>query len=57
MRVPLSLADLADATGLTGGFGDVLHALRQRQPGHDPGRVAVELRLDAVELRLDIATP
>lgn len=33
------LADVADATGLTGGFGEALAGLRQRQGGHDPGRV------------------
>jgi hypothetical protein len=33
------LADLADATGLTDGFTDALGVLRQRQGGHDPGRV------------------
>ena len=37
------LADLADATGLTGAFGEALAGLRQRQGGHDPGRVAVDL--------------
>jgi hypothetical protein len=30
------VADLADATGLTAGFGDVLAGLRQRDTGHDP---------------------
>ncbi len=37
------LTDVADATGLTGGFGEALAGLRQRQGGHDPGRVAVDL--------------
>jgi hypothetical protein len=37
------LADLADATGLTSAFGEALAGLRQRQGGHDPGRVAVDL--------------
>jgi Transposase DDE domain group 1 len=37
------LADLADATGLTCGFGEALAGLRQRRSGHDPGRVAVDL--------------
>ncbi len=37
------LADVAEVTGLTGGFGDVLAGLRQRQSGHDPGRIAVDL--------------
>jgi hypothetical protein len=36
------LADVADATGLTGEFGNALAGLRQRQSGHDPGRVAAE---------------
>jgi hypothetical protein len=37
------LADLADATGLTGAFSDALAGLRVRQGGHDPGRVAVDV--------------
>jgi hypothetical protein len=37
------LADLADATGLTGGISDALAGLRVRQSGHDPGRIAVDL--------------
>jgi hypothetical protein len=37
------LADLADATGLTGAFSDALAPLRVRQGGHDPGRVAVDV--------------
>jgi hypothetical protein len=37
------LADLADATGLTDGFGDALGSLRQRRGRHDPGRVAVDV--------------
>jgi len=37
------LSDVADATGLTAAFGEALAALRQRQSGHDPGRVAVDL--------------
>jgi hypothetical protein len=37
------VADVAEATGLTGRFGDVLAVLRQRRGGHDPGRVAVDL--------------
>jgi hypothetical protein len=37
------LADLADATGLTEGFGDALGSARQRRGRHDPGRVAVDL--------------
>ncbi|WTE46073.1 IS1380 family transposase [Streptomyces sp. NBC_01622] len=37
------LADLADATGLTGSLSNALHRLRPRGTGHDPGRVAVDL--------------
>lgn len=37
------LADLADVTGLTGGFSDALSGLRRRDAGHDPGRVAVDV--------------
>jgi Transposase DDE domain group 1 len=37
------LADLADTTGLTAAFGDALAGLRQRDTGHDPGRVAIDL--------------
>lgn len=37
------LADLADATGLTQAFSDALAGLRQREAGHDPGRVAVDV--------------
>jgi hypothetical protein len=36
------LADPADATGLTSAFGQALAGLRQRQGGHDPGRIAVD---------------
>ena len=37
------LADIAEATGLTSGFGDALAGLRQRRPVHEPGRVAVDV--------------
>ncbi|MFD8787224.1 IS1380 family transposase [Kitasatospora sp. NPDC059599] len=37
------LADLPDATSLTGAFSDALHRMRPRGTGHDPGRVAVDL--------------
>lgn len=37
------LADIADTTGLTRQFQDALAGLRQRQRGHDPGRIAVDL--------------
>jgi len=37
------LADLGDATGLTGAFGDALAESRTRGGGHDPGQVAADL--------------
>ena len=37
------VADLAEAAGLTRTFGDALAELRQRQSGHDPGRIAVDV--------------
>lgn len=37
------LVDLADVTGLTSAFSLALAELRQRQGGHDPGRIAVDL--------------
>jgi hypothetical protein len=37
------VADVAEVTGLTSRFGDVLAVLRRRRGGHDPGRVAVDL--------------
>jgi hypothetical protein len=52
------LADVNGATGLTGGFGEALAALRQRQAGHDPGRVAVDLAVmiaDGGEAIADLA--
>jgi hypothetical protein len=52
------LADLADATGLTGGFSDALAEMRVRQGGHDPGRVAVDLAVmlaDGGEAIADLA--
>ena len=52
------LADLADATGLTGAFSDALAGLRVRQSGHDPGRVAVDLAVmlaDGGETIADLA--
>ena len=42
-RLVADVADVAEVTELTGLFGDVLAVLRQRQGGHDPGRVAVDL--------------
>lgn len=52
------LADLADATGLTGAFSDALAGLRVRRSGHDPGRVAVDLAVmlaDGGEAIADLA--
>ena len=37
------LVDVAEATGLTGAFSEALAGLRQRQGGHDPGRIAVDV--------------
>ena len=37
------LTDIADATGLTSGFGDALAVAGRRGGGHDRGRVAVDL--------------
>ncbi|HEX6970083.1 MAG TPA: IS1380 family transposase [Micromonosporaceae bacterium] len=52
------LADVADATGLTHRFSDALAVLRQRQRGHDRGRVALDLAVmlaDGGEAIADIA--
>ena len=52
------LADVADATGLTGAFGEALAGLRQRQGGHDPGRIAVDVAVmiaDGGEAIADLA--
>jgi hypothetical protein len=52
------LADLADATGLTSAFSQALAGLRQRQRGHDPGRIAVDLAVmlaDGGEAITDLA--
>jgi hypothetical protein len=52
------LADLADATGLTSAFSQALAGLRQRQGGHDPGRIAVDLAVmlaDGGEAIADLA--
>jgi hypothetical protein len=52
------LADLADATGLTSAFSRALAGLRQRQGGHDPGRIAVDLAVmlaDGGEAIADLA--
>lgn len=37
------LADVAEVTGLTRQFGQTLAGLRQRDGGHDPGRIAVDV--------------
>ncbi len=52
------LADVADATGLTGAVGEALAGLRQRRRGHDPGRVAVDVAVmiaDGGEAIADLA--
>jgi hypothetical protein len=52
------LADLADATGLSVAMSEALAPLRQRNRGHDPGRVAVDLALmlaDGGEAIADLA--
>ncbi|HEX5995307.1 MAG TPA: IS1380 family transposase [Jiangellales bacterium] len=52
------LADVADATGLTGQLSIALAGLRQRRRGHDPGRVAVDLAVmlaDGGEAIADLA--
>lgn len=37
------LADVAEVTGLTSAYSEAFAPLRQRQGGHDPGRVAVDV--------------
>jgi hypothetical protein len=52
------LVDLAEATGLESGFSLALAALRQRDSGHDPGRVAVDVAVmlaDGGEAIADLA--
>ncbi|WP_442930928.1 IS1380 family transposase [Micromonospora sp. NBC_00389] len=52
------LADLADTTGLTSAFSQALAGLRQRQGGHDPGRIAVDVAVmlaDGGEAIADLA--
>jgi Transposase DDE domain group 1 len=52
------LADLADATGLTAQMSEALAPLRQRDRGHDPGRVAVDVAVmlaDGGEAIADLA--
>jgi hypothetical protein len=52
------LADLAEATGLTGAFAGAPRRLRPRGTGHDPGRVVVDLAVmlaDGGEAIADLA--
>jgi hypothetical protein len=52
------LADLADTTGLTSAFSQALAGLRQRQGGHGPGRIAVDVAVmlaDGGEAITDLA--
>ena len=52
------LTDLADKTGLTGGFVQALGLDRIRRPAHEPGRVAVDLAVllaDGGEAIADLA--
>jgi hypothetical protein len=52
------LVDLADATGLASAVSDALASLRQRDSGHDPGRVALDLAVmlaDGGEAIADLA--
>jgi hypothetical protein len=52
------LADLADATGLSAALAEALAPLRQRDRGHEPGRVAVDLAVmlaDGGEAIADLA--
>lgn len=52
------LVDLADATGLSAAMSDGLVSLRQRDSGHDPGRVALDLAVmlaDGGEAIADLA--
>jgi hypothetical protein len=52
------LADLADTTGLSVAMSEALAPLRQRDRGHDPGRVALDLAVllaDGGEAIADLA--
>jgi DDE family transposase len=52
------LADLADATTLTGELSEALNGVRGPRPRHDPGRVLVDLAVaiaDGAETICDIA--
>jgi hypothetical protein len=52
------LADVAEATGLTGAFSDALAQLRQRRGAHEPGRIAADLAVmlaDGGEAICDLA--
>ncbi len=58
MPVPRLLADVAEVTGLGCGFVDALASLRQRDSGHAPGRIAVDVAVmlaDGGEAIADIA--
>jgi hypothetical protein len=51
-------ADVAEVTGLTSACSEMLASLRQRQGGHDPGRVAVDVAVmlaDGGEAMSDLA--
>jgi hypothetical protein len=53
------LADLAEVTGLEHEFGVALAGLRQRDGGHDPGRVAIDVAVmlaDGGQAISDLAT-
>src|SRR5690242_12575569 len=52
------LADVAEATGLSGALGEALAQLRQRRGAHEPGRIAVDLAVmlaDGGEAICDLA--
>jgi nucleotide-binding universal stress UspA family protein len=52
------LADMADVTGLSGAMAEALAPLRQRDSGHQPGRVALDVALmlaDGGEAIADLA--
>ncbi len=53
------LSEVADRVGLTAAFSEVLHPLRQRRSGHDPGRVLVDVAVaiaDGAETISDVQT-
>ena len=52
------LADVADVTGLSAALSEALMSLRQRNSGHDPGRVALDVAVmlaDGGEAIADLA--